>query len=447
MKFLKNLFSKDRDVAVLSLDGVPGSLLKEFLNQGVLPNLEEVFSNGTLRKMNSVRPTVSSCAWSSFMTGKNPGGHNIYGFIDRTPETGELYIPNAEYLYSSTIWELLSDAGKKVCGINVPVTYPPEEVNGIMIAGFLAPEAQKATRDIPTKKKMEDIDYILDVETGEAADFGGKFIEELNKAVNKRFEMMGYLKNREDWDFFMGHIMSTDRLHHFMWEELKKGEGKLHDAFLNFYRNLDRQIGEFRDSLNSNTRLIVLSDHGFCSVKEKFYINHWLEKEGFLTTTDSGEMLEAVSSESLAYSLIPGRIYINLKGREANGSVSNGEEYDRVREDISMKLETVKKDGETVIKQVYRKEDIFTGKSSSNAPDLLAVPNRGYDIKGQMNTDTMFDKGSITGMHTYDDAFMFTTGGGNIPKKSFDITFLLPCILEEMNVKIPKDIQWEDYFH
>src|SRR5436190_21333015 len=85
-----------RRVFVLGIDGVPHSLLTTLSASGKLPYLSKLFAAGTLRPMLSVLPPISSVAWASFMTGTNPGRHNIYGFIDRVPSEWETYIPSSQ---------------------------------------------------------------------------------------------------------------------------------------------------------------------------------------------------------------------------------------------------------------------------------------------------------------------------------------------------------------
>ena len=93
-----------RRLVVLGLDGIPHSHLTRLMDDGVLPHFRKLAQGGFLRRIESVFPTVSSCAWTSFMTGLDPGGHNIYGFVDRKPESWEIYIPTARHRTGEAIW-------------------------------------------------------------------------------------------------------------------------------------------------------------------------------------------------------------------------------------------------------------------------------------------------------------------------------------------------------
>ena len=124
---------RDRNIRtfVLGLDGVPFSFLKQQFNSGYMPNLASIAKDNDIKRINSVYPTVSSVAWTSYATGRNPAEHGIFGFIDRTPDPFTLKIPTAQDKKDKTIWKAFSEKKKNVIVINVPLTYPPETINGI----------------------------------------------------------------------------------------------------------------------------------------------------------------------------------------------------------------------------------------------------------------------------------------------------------------------------
>jgi predicted AlkP superfamily phosphohydrolase/phosphomutase len=112
-------------VLVLGFDGTPYSFMKRMKEENRLPNLAKLLDEGTFMRMDSIHPYVSCVAWSSVMTGKNPGKHGIFGFVDCKPGTYDIFIPNSRNLRSKMLWEVLSNHGKRVVSIGVPVTYPP----------------------------------------------------------------------------------------------------------------------------------------------------------------------------------------------------------------------------------------------------------------------------------------------------------------------------------
>ncbi|HID10277.1 MAG TPA: nucleotide pyrophosphatase [Candidatus Latescibacteria bacterium] len=402
-------------VLVIGLDGVPYSFLKKHMESGDLPNLAQIAEGGTFRRINSVYPTVSSVAWASYMTGKNPAGHGIFGFIDRRPNPFKLFIPNARNLRAKALWEVLGEHGEKVVVINVPVTYPPSPVNGILIGGFLGADVNKIGYPPEVNSKLLEMGYRIDVDAwkGRQED-KGPFLENLHLTLDKRCEVASHFLRHEDWDFFQLHIMETDRINHFLWEHYEQDDPRYAPRFLEFYRKLDRWVGKLVDATqkrDKRTTIVILSDHGFCSVKKEVYINHWLQDQGYLKFEPRKEKdaITDMSPESKAYSLIPGRVFVNLKGREQMGSVGSGSEYEGLREELSEKLMDLRDPDtdEPMVKKVYRREELYRGPYLDEAADLIVVPHDGYDLKGNVKAEGLTHKGELVGMHTYDDAAVF----------------------------------------
>jgi len=436
---------KARKVVVIGPDGTPLSLVKGLIERGELPNFARLFEEGSVRPMTSAIPAVSSVAWSSFMTGKNPGKHGIYGFLDHHPHSYDTYIPNSKTMQSETLWEILSRHGRRVVVMNVPVTYPPREVNGILVGCFLSPKLEKATYPPYVGEQLKSMGYRLDVDPWQAREDRDKFLEDLYYTLEKREEAMNYFMEREEWDFFMLQIMETDRLHHFLWEEMEQDDPKYAPAFLKLYHKLDALLGRLHQRLGEDTTLVVMSDHGFTLMKKEVFINRWLEDHGWLSfTKDPPESLADIHPESKAYSMDPGRIFINLRDREPLGSVDPGKEYETLRNQLVESLSglTDPDSGEPMIERVYRREEIYAGECFPQAPDLVAMPHRGYDLKGSIKKDVLTDRGVITGAHTYDDA-MLCIRGQEIAKEEVAIVDVMPTILQLMGVPIPEDVDGE----
>jgi len=436
---------KSRKVVVIGPDGTPLSLVRRLIDEGDLPNFGRIFQDGSVRPMTSAIPAVSSVAWSSFMTGKNPGKHGIYGFLDRHPNSYDTYIPNSSVMRSETLWEILSRHGKRVVVMNVPVTYPPRQVNGILVCGFLGPKLEKGTYPPQVGELLVKMGYRLDVDPWQAREDKDKFLEDLYYTLDKREEAMVHFMDTEDWDFFMLQIMETDRLHHFLWEEMETGHEKYAPAFLELYHKIDGLLGRLYDRLDENTTLFVMSDHGFTLMKKEVYINRWLQDQGWLSfTKDPPESLKDIHPDSRAYSLDPGRIFVNLRGREPLGSVDPGQEYEALRSELVESLSGLSdpESGEPMIERVYRREEIYSGECYPQAPDLVAMPHRGYDLKGSIKKDVLTDRGVINGAHTYDDAMLYVQGQ-EVGKAEVAIVDVMPTILHLMGVPIPEDVDGE----
>jgi len=440
-----NIFSKKakNKVAVFSIDGIPFTFIETMTAKGKLPNLGKLFKTGTCRQMNSVYPTISSVAWSSFMTGVNPGQHNVYGFIDREPNPFEMFIPTSRAMKVRTLWEFLSNAGKRVVVINVPVTYPPREVNGVLISGFLATKIEKCVYPKEYAEKLTQWEYRIDVDSWLGRSDKEKFMDDLYFTLHKRVETALKLMDSEDWDYFHLHIMESDRICHFLWELWEKGDPVWAKKFEDFFEEIDHELGEFQDNLPAGTKLIVMSDHGFCSVRKEVYLNKWLMDNGYLKfKSDKPESLTEISTQTKAYSLIPGRIYINLRGREWAGTVNQGEEYHQLCEQIKENLMDMSDPdtGEKIVDKVFFRNEVYHGTYLLRAADIIVIPKDGYDLKGNLTSDNLTFKGDLVGMHTYDDAFLYIDGVRLTSRKP-EIIDVLPTIFDLMKVDIPRTIE------
>jgi len=440
--FFRRSKDKGRKVVVIGPDGTPLSLISSLIVEGELPNFARIFEEGSVRPMTSAMPAVSSVAWSCFMTGKNPGKHGIYGFLDRKPNSYDTYIPNSNVMRSETLWEILSRHGKRVVEMNVPVPYPPRRDNGILVAGFLSPRLEKATYPASVGEQLKSMGYRLDVDPWQARENKDKFLEDLYYTLDKRQEAMFHFMETEEWDFFMLQIMETDRLHHFLWEHWEKGDEKYAPAFLKLYHKIDGLLGRLYERLTEDTTLVVLSDHGFCTMKKEVFINRWLQDNGWLNfTKDPPDSLRDIHPDSKAYSMDPGRIFVNLRGREPQGSVDAGREYEALRKELTDALSELREpeSGEPMIERVYKREEIYSGECYPQAPDLVAMPCRGYDLKGSIKKAVLTEKGVINGAHTYNDAMIYIQGQ-DIKKQEVAIVDVMPTIVRLMDVPIPRDV-------
>jgi len=412
---------------------MPHSLARKLMANNKLPTFTRLMEYGDMKEMLSVVPPISSIAWSSFMTGKNPANHNILGFIDRMPESTEIYFPNSEHMKSKTLWEILSDHGKKVAVINVPVTYPPREVNGLLVGGFLSPNLESAVYPKNMTAFFEQNNYVIDADADLAATDPDKFLDELFRILHIRFDILFKLLDRQEWDFFLYHIMETDRLYHFYFARDEKDYAS---RFTKFHQIIDKYIEKLLEKLPDDVFFMMLSDHGFCPLDKEINLNYLLWDNGFLKFDNDPPMgYTNMSRSTKAFSLIPGRIFVNLEGREFNGSVKAGEEYNNVISDLVSLFEGFAdpETGKKVIEYIYMRDDVYKGDNLHRAADMFVLPYNGYDLKAAFNTNTFFEETHFFGMHTYDDAFLYINEG-KIQKDNFSIIDLAPSILNVFGI-------------
>jgi predicted AlkP superfamily phosphohydrolase/phosphomutase len=228
--------------------------------------------------------------------------------------------------------------------------------------------------------------------------------------------------------------MTTDRVNHFLFEDYER-DGQNREAFFEFYGTVDEYIGEIRDALPEDVTLIVASDHGFTTLDHEVHFNEWLRQEGWLSFQEEDhDSLEDIAEETEAYSLIPGRFYINLEDREPRGSVPESE-YEEKRATLKAELEALEgPDGQTVCERVVPKEEAFDGDHDDIAPDLVAIPNHGFDLKaGFKGAQNVFGEGPRNGMHSFENATLLIDDS-DATIENADLFDIAPTILDLMEI-------------
>ncbi len=208
----------------------------------------------------------------------------------------------------------------------------------------------------------------------------------------------------------------TDRLLHFLWSAYEDKNHAHHKAFVDHFRKIDEVVGEIAGKLSDDDLLIMHSDHGFERLDYEVFINYLLAENGFLQfKQDTDPALENICPGTKAFALDPARIYLNLKGKYPAGSVDPAG-AETILDEIADLFGELEIEGRKVIRDVYRKEDIYTGPYIDSAPDLTLVAETGFNLKGKIGSDSLYSKGIFTGKHTQDTAYLLIKGPHNPTK-------------------------------
>jgi predicted AlkP superfamily phosphohydrolase/phosphomutase len=235
------------------------------------------------------------------------------------------------------------------------------------------------------------------------------FMDDLYRAFDDRAQVILNRMTSGSWDMLIGVIESTDRVQHMMWRHRdathpmhNAADAEAHgDSILRIYRRSDQFIGEVLDQIGPDTTLMIVSDHGFHSWRKAVNLNSWLVQNGFMvlkgqaesrdkTLNDlfsGAEFFEHVDwSKTRAYAMGLGQIYFNLRGREGQGIVSTGAEYQTLATDLAARLKADFRDpdtGELIVQNVYKRDDVYTGEYLHNASDLQVGFADGYRVSWQ----------------------------------------------------------------
>ena len=498
---------KPKRILLIGLDGVPLDIIQRWADGGYLPTFRRLIDTGAVGHLRSTIPPTSGPSWSSIVTGMNPGKTGIYDFLYRRDGTYAFPPVNASLRSGTTMWRYLSDAGYRVGVLNIPMSYPVEQVNGFMISGWMTP--YRATDYLyPAELAAE-----LEREIGEyriypTETFAENRRESFLKATYDLLEMVTrtalYLGRSRPWDVFMPVHFDTDRVLHQLWHYLDSDhpwrtehEDK-EPVVRDYFCKVDESVARLLALTDDETLVIVMSDHGMGRANNFIVLNNWLLDNGLLclkrdpwtrlkemmfrrgfTLRNVHQILDRVGlarqaeyvagyfvdhllkmiflsfldvdwSRSKAYSFGRhlGSIYVNVKGREPQGIVESGAEYEAVRDEIERMALDFRdpRTGRPLIGKVLRREEIYSGPHLDKAPDLTLLPKEPSDIffgladfGHRLTVDTVY---RYSGMHR--DHGMLIVNGPNVQPGSIlqdaSIYDIAPTVLHAMGLPVPSDM-------
>jgi len=288
--------SSAKKVFIISLDGATFDVVLPLMRQGCMPNLQALMQHGLSSELESVIPAVTAPAWTSFMTGKNPSKHGVFGFTQFDAQDNRVKLTNSRDIRSKTIWQILSEKGKRCVVVNLPYTTPPYQINGVMVAGWDSPPRNFTYPEDLTAKVLQQFpDYrtnlnmwLFDYMPGRSEGNFDRLIDTLIRGSQQGSQLAQQLLERESWDVFMIHFQQTDWIQHKVWGliEVAVRDAANRDPRVQrvreCYRKIDEQVGVLLDRVRKDDPFtIVLSDHGFGDYKGELYPNYHLHEWGY----------------------------------------------------------------------------------------------------------------------------------------------------------------------
>lgn len=289
---------------VFGVDGLSFRQLHPLIRRGDLPNFARLQREGVEAELLSAVPAVTPPAWMSLATGLKPAKHGVFDFWEF--DTASTMVQSKLVTHrkgGKAIWNILSEYGKRVVVLNVPLTYPPDVVNGVMVSGLMTPSTSAAfTYPGVFKNELLKVvpDYRIDLSTEKIP--AGQFVDGVLAMTEKRIQLQEHLLSEHEWDFAFLAYVGPDRIQHRIWNNIES----LDRYSTQYYRLLDSALGCVLNRLTSNDVLFVASDHGFVGAREWFYINEYLCRRNFLqrdSNTDVGRARLLGAGRDLAQKL------------------------------------------------------------------------------------------------------------------------------------------------
>ncbi|MBA3832242.1 MAG: alkaline phosphatase family protein [Chthoniobacterales bacterium] len=288
---------KHPKAVVIGLDAATWTLIHPWVAEGGMPNLAKLMKVGVSGKLESILPPITPPAWTSFMTGKNPGKHGIFNFVETEQGAYAMNYINGASRRSPSVWKLLNDAGYSVGTMNIPFTYPPEKLDGFQISGLDTPSETSPFVHPPELKQelvdhmvtiRHDIRYLGFMSTDERRD---QVLAEMEKIDQQWTDAALYLLENHPQDVMMFVFMSIDTVQHYFWQYMDRNHflheataaPRFQNAVRQVYERLDTATGRILEKLPADTTVFVVSDHGGGPVSDRtIYLNRYLAQLGLL---------------------------------------------------------------------------------------------------------------------------------------------------------------------
>src|SRR5437867_3653438 len=414
-------------LVVVGLDGATLDLIRPWIADGTLPHLGRLCDRGAWGHLRSTIPPATFPAWTSLVTGVNPGRHGVLDFTERVPGTYRVRFVNASRRRAPALWSRLSAAGRRVAVPTVPATYPPEPTCGVMVSGFDSPLAtaidgsfvhpRALYRDIQRAVGRVPFADFQEVTTGPG--WHARALARLLHGVARRTKLAAWLLARERWDALMVVFGESDTVAHHFWRfhdarSPRHARGPFAGAIARVYDALDRAVGALLAAAPPDTAVAVVSDHGSGGASDRVvHLNRGLAACGFLAFRPAARGRVARLVRAAALRAVPARfqgslvrraaaaagrlaglhrpaglawrrtvayseeldyhpsVWLNLRGREPEGVVAPGA-YAATRERVAAALATWRDEaGRPVVERVWRREELYPGPFVTRAADPL----------------------------------------------------------------------------
>lgn len=494
---------------IVGWDGATFDIIQPMAARGELPTLARLLAEGAWGPLNSTVPPVSPQAWSSFLTGVHPGRHGVLGFLG-TPEGRFYRRPilSARDIQAPTLLQIAGEAGRRVAAFGVPMTYPPAPVNGVVVPEQHGPplshppglwtEMVAAVGD--GRDPATHVPYLF------TQDKRG-YVARQQELLEIQRQAAHWLLDRESYDLSIVVFTASDRASHFLWKYMDpthpdhqpEWSEPLGDALPDLYRRLDAILGELWEQLGPGGTLMVMSDHGFGPLHKRVFANHLLRERGLLAVRplvyraasvrypwpllrlfnsaarrlglphmalpigrwqepidpqlydprvffDTHLLIDWTRTRAYSGTSAEQGLFVNLRGREPNGIVEPGAEYEALRQELRQMLLAITdpEDGKRVVNHVWFREELYSGPWLERAPDLVAQLRNRYVLSPELHvSDVVSPSLHISGTHRPQGICLLT--GPSIQAGALldhaSIADLAPTALQLLGVPVPAHME------
>ncbi len=493
-------------VWIIGIDGAEPSLLYRWAGEGWLPNFRALMDRGAWGRLRSTIHPLTPQAWTSIITGVNPGRHGIFDFGKREAGGYNIELVTSRDRAAPAFWQFMPP-GARAGVANIPLTWPPEPLPGFMVTGMHTPCVADGVWPPELVAELGD-GYRIDVMV-HWYDQTAKFLADLFAMHQARHAAFLRLMDHHQPDVALLVYVAADRVQHALWGRLTAAhlaqpgrQGDEGDAIFVTYAALDGALGDWLQRIGPDDHLLIVSDHGFGDLRRDVYLNRVLIDAGLLRfdpakvrafvppllppdgdiqhtwmhrTAPAAEELPADDeliaqgrcdvrrltfdtvdwSRTLAYSRgLCGNVWLNRQGREPQGIVAAAQEGE-VRRRVRKALAAVRDpdDGQPLVERIIDKEEIYRGACLDEAPDLLVVMrDYAYTTRGATEFWGREPVGPVVVGHTGNHRLhgVFVAAGPKVkpgPAPDADLLDVLPTTFHLAGWPVPADLDGKVLTH
>jgi predicted AlkP superfamily phosphohydrolase/phosphomutase len=467
---------------LIGLDGATFSILDPLMDEGVMPFLERFIAGGARAKLRSTVPPLTPPAWTTVMTGRSPGNHGVLDFFrfEFKPDGRFIRVLDSSDVSCETIWSMANRHGLKTTALNFPLTSPPPPISGNMLPGWVPwRHLRLACHPADLYDRINELPGFNARELAMDMTLEGNAIEGCQKREDYEDWICLHIRRERQWFEILRHLMredpcqltavlfdGVDKLQHFVWRFLDPAyfpaspsawEQKIRALCCDYFREMDHCLEELVALAGPEANTVMVSDHGFRATHQIFYLNAWLEQNGYLAWTDAAEseepgklgldsmarrFYEVDWDKSTAYSPTPSGngIYLSLDGSDAAH-----ENYASARQELMDALLrfTDPATGEPVVSRVWTREEAFAGDHMALAPDLTLDLRDGGFVSILPSDSVLMPRAEPTGTHHPDGIFL--AGGPGICQgatlPTLSIIDVAPTLLYTLGLPVPEDLE------
>ncbi len=404
----------------MGLDGATFNVINPLIKKGELKHLASIMNDGVHAGLKSTVPAFSPVAWTSMITGVNPGRHGVTDAFIHNDDYRLSFINSSHRRYKA-LWTILNERGLKTGVINVPVTYPPEPVDGFMITGMFTPgDSTDFTYppELAADLKKRFGKYRFEVSSPDNLQ---RVVKTTYESIEQKEKIAAHMLDNGEYDLFFYVHVESDRTQHYFWkfsdpenETVTESERNKYGTFIeDVYKRLDESVGKILDRVEENDSIMIVSDHGFGPVYKAFSLSNWLAQNGYTAHTGEGPKEKPSKVASFARKVSQkifgasgnrdeglnrfigevdwskttaycegagGGIWVNFTGRQRDGIVKGSKEYEKVRTGVIEGLLSLTdpETGDKVVTKVHRSEDVYDMDEATGAPDLIVDCAQSY---------------------------------------------------------------------